>query len=86
MFAFFSNPQNVLHVSSKVLGVGLALLLVGIYGAYLYAGHLPIAWLVSMHAMTIIGPTLIKIGYVMRLLAQPRIGAGLVHVQNFAAS
>jgi hypothetical protein len=26
-----------------------------------------------MHAMTIIGPTLLKIGYVMRLLAQHRL-------------
>ncbi|MGF6129193.1 hypothetical protein QF019_004421 [Pseudomonas frederiksbergensis] len=73
MFNFFSNPQNVLHLSSKVLGLGLALLLVGIYGAYLYNGHLPIVALVSMHAMTIIGPTLLKIGYVMRLLAQHRL-------------
>ncbi|RON50320.1 transmembrane sensor/regulator PpyR [Pseudomonas frederiksbergensis] len=73
MFDFFSNPQNVLRLSSKVLGLGLTLLLVGIYGAYFYGGHLPIVALVSMHAMTIIGPTLLKIGYVMRLLAQHRL-------------
>jgi hypothetical protein len=30
-----------------------------------------------MHAMTIIGPTLLKIGYVMRLLAQYRLTKGL---------
>ncbi|MHC8395128.1 transmembrane sensor/regulator PpyR [Pseudomonas sp. LB3P93] len=78
MFDFFSNPQNVLHLSSRVLGAGLALLLVGSYGAYLYDGHLPIVALVTMHAMTIIGPTLIKIGYVMRLLAQHRLGKSLV--------
>lgn len=30
--------------------------------------------------MTIIGPTLIKIGYVMRLLAQHRLGARQVRV------
>lgn len=80
MFAYFSNPQNVLHLSSNVLGAGLALLLAGIYGAYLYAGHLPIVALVSMHAMTIIGPTLIKIGYVMRLLAQHWLGSHSVKV------
>ncbi|WP_242210138.1 MULTISPECIES: hypothetical protein [unclassified Pseudomonas] len=33
----------------------------------------PIALLVAMHSLTILGPTLIKIGYVMRLLAQYRI-------------
>jgi hypothetical protein len=74
MFAYFSNPQNVLHLSSKILWAGLVLLLVGIYGAYLYTGYLPIAVQVLMHAGTIIGPTLIKIGYVMRLLAQYRLG------------
>ncbi|MVV50464.1 transmembrane sensor/regulator PpyR [Pseudomonas sp. PB120] len=78
MFDFFSNPLSVLHLSSKVLVTGLAMLLAGIYGAYLYDGHMPIAVLVMMHAMTIIGPTLIKIGYVMRLLSQHRLGKGLI--------
>ncbi|MET0847976.1 MAG: transmembrane sensor/regulator PpyR [Pseudomonas sp.] len=80
MFDVFSNPQNVLHWSTRVLGAGLALLLAGIYGAYLYHGQLPIVVLVMMHAMTIIGPTLLKIGYVMRLLAQHRLGTGLARV------
>ncbi|MGH8389542.1 MAG: transmembrane sensor/regulator PpyR [Pseudomonas sp.] len=73
MFHFFSNPQNVLQLSNQVLGVGLAMLLAGIYGAYLYGGHLSILAQVSLHAMTIIGPTLLKIGYVMRLLSQHRL-------------
>jgi hypothetical protein len=81
MFDFFSNPLDVLHLSSKVLGVGLVMLLAGIYGAYLYNGHLPIVALVSMHAMTIIGPTLLKIGYVMRLLAQHRLSTRLARVK-----
>lgn len=38
MFAYFSNPRNVLHLSSKVLGAGLALLLAGIYGAIFTPG------------------------------------------------
>jgi hypothetical protein len=74
MFAFFESPLNVLHLSSKLLGAGLVMLLAGIYGAYLYTGAMPIAALVALHAMTIIGPTLLKIGYVMRLLAQHRLG------------
>jgi hypothetical protein len=73
MFQLFSNPQNVLRLSSQVLVVGLAMLLAGIYGAYLYAGALSIPALVSMHALTILGPTLLKIGYVLRLLSQYRI-------------
>lgn len=74
MLTFFESPLNVLHLSSKVLVAGLVMLLAGIYGAYLYDGHMPIALLVAMHAMTIIGPTLLKIGYVMRLLSQYRLG------------
>lgn len=74
MFTVFESPLNVLHLSSKVLVAGLAMLLAGIYGAYLYQGPMPIALLVAMHAMTIVGPTLIKIGYVMRLLSQYRLG------------
>ncbi|WP_248743463.1 MULTISPECIES: transmembrane sensor/regulator PpyR [unclassified Pseudomonas] len=73
MFTFFESPLNVLHLSSKVLVAGLVMLLAGIYGAYLYQGPMPIALLVAMHAMTIVGPTLIKIGYVMRLLSQYRL-------------
>ncbi|TPG74255.1 transmembrane sensor/regulator PpyR [Pseudomonas arsenicoxydans] len=80
MFDFFNNPLNVLHLSSKVLGAGLVMLFAGIYGAYLYDGHMPIALLVTMHAMTIIGPTLLKIGYVMRLLAQYRLAKALIPV------
>ncbi|MFS2199260.1 transmembrane sensor/regulator PpyR [Pseudomonas sp. Pseusp3] len=80
MFNFFSNPQNVLELSSRVLGAGLAMLLAGIYGAYLYDGHLSIVVLVTMHAMTILGPTLLKIGYVMRLLSQYRLSQGPVRV------
>ena len=80
MFNFFSNPQNVLDVSSRVLGAGLAMLLAGIYGAYLYDGHLAITVLVTLHAMTILGPTLLKIGYVMRLLSQYRLSRGPVRV------
>ncbi|MBX9410233.1 transmembrane sensor/regulator PpyR [Pseudomonas baetica] len=78
MFTFFENPLNVLQLSSKILVAGLIMLLVGIYGAYLYDGHMPIALLVVMHAMTIIGPTLLKVGYVMRLLAQYRLRGPLL--------
>jgi hypothetical protein len=73
MFTFFKSPLHVLHLSSKVLVVGLIMLLAGIFGAYLYSGPMPIALQVAMHALTILGPTLIKIGYVMRLLAQYRL-------------
>ena len=78
MFTFFESSLNVLHLSSKVLVAGLVILLAGIYGAYLYQGNMPIALLVAMHAMTILGPTLLKIGYVMRLLAQYQTRSSLI--------
>ncbi|WP_347905855.1 transmembrane sensor/regulator PpyR [Pseudomonas purpurea] len=74
MFEFFSHPEKVLHLSSRVLGFGLFLLAVGVIGAYGYEGQLGLVTLVSMHAMTILGPTLLKVGYVMRLLAQYQLG------------
>ena len=70
MFDFFFQPANVLRLSTRVLLVGLAMLLTGIVGAYLLDLQLNLFELISLHAMTIIGPTLIKIGYVMRLLSQ----------------
>jgi hypothetical protein len=70
MFDFFLNPANVLRLSTRVLWTGLIMLLTGILGAYLLDLHLNLFGLVGLHAMTIIGPTLIKIGYVMRLLSQ----------------
>ncbi len=69
MFAYLSNPNNVLHVSSHLLVAGLALLLVGVFVAYGYEGSLNLPTLVAAHAGVILGPTAIKIGYVMRLIA-----------------
>jgi len=70
MFDFFSNPLSVLALSTRVLWTGLLMLLAGILGAYVLELHVSLVAMVGLHAMTIVGPTLIKIGYVMRLLAQ----------------
>jgi uncharacterized membrane-anchored protein len=84
MFDFFNNPINVLSLSTRVLWTGLIMLLTGILGAYVLDLHLNLVGLVSLHAMTIVGPTLIKIGYVMRLLAQHNLrkenGITLMHI------
>lgn len=69
MIEFFSCPHNVLRTSTRMLLAGLAILLVGVVGAYGMEGQLSIPALVTAHAGVIIGPTLVKIGYVMRLLA-----------------
>lgn len=70
MTAYFNAPSNVLRLSSRVLWTGLAMTLAGILFAYLLDLHLGIPAQVVAHGGVILGPTLIKIGYVMRLLAQ----------------
>lgn len=73
MFNFFNSPRNVLSLSNKVLALGLIMLLVGIVGAYGFESQFSLVSLVMMHSLVILGPTLLKIGYVMRLLAQYRM-------------
>jgi hypothetical protein len=69
MFAYLSCPKNVLHISSQLLIGGLVLLVVGVFVAYGYEGSLSLPTLVAAHAGVILGPTALKIGYVMRLIA-----------------
>ncbi|MDH0148891.1 hypothetical protein N7335_21085 [Stutzerimonas stutzeri] len=49
---------------------GVLLLLLGISGAYLFDHRLAMGSVVAAHALVILGPTALKIGYVMRLLAE----------------
>jgi len=39
-------------------------------GAYFVDGQLNLQSIVAAHAFTILGPTLLKLGYVLRLVAQ----------------
>jgi hypothetical protein len=73
MSNFFNAPQNVLRLSSKLLWTGLIMLLVGAIGAYGFERQIRLVELVMLHALVILGPTTIKIGYVMRLLAQHQL-------------
>ncbi|MBD9416356.1 transmembrane sensor/regulator PpyR [Pseudomonas sp. PDM16] len=70
MIEFLSCPKNVLRVSTQLLIAGLAVLLAGIGAGYGLENVLSIPVLVLAHSGLIIGPTMLKIGYVMRLLAQ----------------
>lgn len=70
MEGLFACPKRNLAMSSTLLSSGLALLLVGIVGAYFVDGHLSLPAIVAAHAFTILGPTLLKLGYVLRLIAQ----------------
>ena len=52
---------------------GLALLVAGVIAAYFLDRYLNMPALVFSHALVILGPTLLKIGYVMRLSALFRL-------------
>lgn len=70
MIEFLSCPKNVLRVSTQLLVAGLLILLAGIGAGYGMEGQLSIPALVIAHSGVVIGPTMLKIGYVMRLIAQ----------------
>jgi hypothetical protein len=73
MFGFFDNPHRVLKLSHLLLVGGLFMLIAGIMLAYGLDAYLNLPQLVCAHALTILGPTAIKLGYVMRLLSLNRL-------------
>lgn len=73
MYGFFENPYRVLKLSHVMLIGGLVMLVIGIILAYFCDAYLTLPELVGSHAMTILGPTAIKLGYVMRLLSFNRL-------------
>lgn len=75
MLDIFACPPRTLRPANRLLGAGLALLLLGLSGAYGLDRRLDLALQVGAHALVILGPSLLKIGYVMRLAAQQRLRA-----------
>lgn len=73
MTSLFGCPQRLLQWSHLCLWTGLIQLLLGIAGAYYLEAHLGLLMLVGAHGLSILGPTLIKLGYVMRLTAQSQM-------------
>jgi len=73
MYDFFEDSHRVLKLSHILLISGLGMLMVGVFLAYVFDAHLTLPTLVGAHGMTILGPTAIKLGYVMRLIAHNRI-------------
>lgn len=67
------DPHRLLIIANLSMAIGLILLLLGIAGAYLFDRHLALGAVVGCHALVILGPTALKIGYVMRLLAQRQL-------------
>ncbi|MFC5698445.1 transmembrane sensor/regulator PpyR [Pseudomonas sp. GCM10022186] len=73
MASVFGCPQRLLQLSYLFLWIGLFQLLLGIAGAYYLDAQLGLSMLIGAHGMVILGPTLLKLGYVMRLTAQYQI-------------
>jgi len=67
------DPHRLLNVGNLLMVGGVLLLLLGISGAYLLDQRLPLGTIVASHALVILGPTALKIGYVVRLLAQRQV-------------
>jgi hypothetical protein len=63
-------PHRLMTTANALMVAGVLLLLLGISGAYLFDRHLALGSIVAAHALVILGPTAVKIGYVMRLLAE----------------
>ncbi|WP_312956241.1 hypothetical protein [Pseudomonas songnenensis] len=65
-----SAPPHLMSAANALMIAGVLLLLAGISGAYLFDQHLALGSVVAAHALVILGPSALKIGYVMRLLAE----------------
>ena len=62
-----SATLNLMALASALMIGGLLLLLLGITGAYFFDHRLTMAGIVAAHSLVILGPTAVKIGYVMLL-------------------
>lgn len=73
MLAYLTCPMRALQLANRMLLAGLLLLFSGLLGAYGLESQLSMGSLVTAHALTIIGPGLLKLGYVLRLAAQQHL-------------
>ncbi|UPQ83909.1 hypothetical protein M0M42_05740 [Pseudomonas knackmussii] len=67
------DPHRLLIIANLSMAMGLVLLALGVAGAYFFDHALALGTVVLSHALVILGPTALKIGYVMRLLAQRQL-------------
>lgn len=67
------DPHRLLILANLLMVVGVLLLCLGIAGAYVFDRQLLLGTVVACHALVILGPTALKIGYVMRLAAQRQV-------------
>lgn len=73
MSRVLESPLNVFNLANNLILAGVAILVVGVLGAYGFDRHIGLGWVVGSHMLTIVGPSLVKLGYVMRLSTQGRL-------------
>lgn len=69
---YHSASPQLMSTANALMVAGVLLLLLGVSGAYLFDRHLAMGSIIASHTLVILGPTALKIGYVMRLLAERR--------------
>ncbi|WP_163577193.1 transmembrane sensor/regulator PpyR [Halomonas faecis] len=70
---YFEDPGRTHTLGDTLLILGLALLGAGVMGGYVIDDRLSLMVQVLAHILVIVGPTLVKIGYVMRINARHRL-------------
>lgn len=70
MSGVLESPANVFSLANNLILAGVAILAVGLLGAYGLDKQIGLGMVVGAHMLTIVGPSLVKLGYVMRLSVQ----------------
>lgn len=73
MLDLFQNAQRTHAFGNALMAVGLLLLVLGVFGGYVVDTRLALSLQVLAHLQVIVGPTLIKVGYVMQINARQRL-------------
>lgn len=69
----FSDASHTHQFGNVTMVMGLVLLIAGVLGGYVWDSYLSLPLQVSAHVLVILGPTLIKIGYVLHINARHRL-------------
>ena len=67
------SPSKVFNLANHLVVSGVVILLVGVLGAYCFDEAIGLGLVVGSHMLTIVGPSLVKLGYVMRLSVQDKL-------------
>lgn len=73
MSGVLESPSKVFNLANNLVVSGVVILLVGVLGAYCFDEAIGLGLVVGSHMLTIVGPSLVKLGYVMRLSVQDRL-------------